>query len=135
MSKAHSEPSQRQWRFCENSERLKAVDYFCKQLYLRRFNDFSMPLSMCSSPRLFFSRLNIKKWFKPQKYQIFLLCFKNTLDTSNRSLHKIYQNMGCLLPVFSRMRTESTILSLYVKMWVRKNPYFGIFYLVGPHNI
>ena len=32
--------------------------------------------------------------------------------------------------VFCRIMTESVILSLYRKIWVRANPYSGIFYAV-----
>ena len=43
-------------------------------------------------------------------------------------LHKICEKTGFLLPVFSCIRTKSTILSLYWKIRIRENTYFGIFY-------
>ena len=45
-------------------------------------------------------------------------------------LCKIYCNSSFLWPLISRIRTESTILSLCENMQVRKNPCSGIFYTV-----
>ena len=46
------------------------------------------------------------------------------------SLHKICQSTGFCLQIFSLIRVESTILSLYGKTMLGKNPYSGIFYIV-----
>ena len=46
------------------------------------------------------------------------------------SLRRICEYMSFLQPVFSHVRTESSILSLYEKMRVRENLYSGIFYAV-----
>ena len=48
---------------------------------------------------------------------------------------KICKNTGFLWPVHSRMRTESTIMSFYGNIQVRKNRYSGIFYEVIKANI
>ena len=37
---------------------------------------------------------------------------------------------GFSLPIFSHIKTESTILSLNGKTWVRGNPYSGVFHAV-----
>ena len=46
------------------------------------------------------------------------------------SLCKICDNVGFLVPIFSCIRTKSTILALYRNIQVRENPYSGIFYAV-----
>ena len=46
------------------------------------------------------------------------------------ALHKICENMDFHWPVFSRIRTESTILFLYRRIRVNENPYCCIFYVV-----
>ena len=46
------------------------------------------------------------------------------------SLHKICQSTGFCLQIFSLIRVESTILSLYGKTMLGKNPYSGTFYIV-----
>lgn len=46
-------------------------------------------------------------------------------------MFKICKNIGLSPPLFSRIRTASTILSLYVKIRVTENPHFWIFYAVG----
>ena len=35
-----------------------------------------------------------------------------------------------LKSVFSRIWTESQILSIYAQIWIRENPYFGVFHAV-----
>ena len=49
-------------------------------------------------------------------------------------LRKICQNMGFLLPVFSCIRTDYSILSLYGKTRVAEKPCFGIFYATSVCN-
>ena len=44
------------------------------------------------------------------------------------SLHNIFENTGFHWPVFSRIRTESRILTLYGRIRVSENPYSRIFY-------
>lgn len=46
-------------------------------------------------------------------------------------MFKICKNIGFFPPLFSRIRTASTILSLYVKIRVSENPHFWIFYAAG----
>ena len=46
---------------------------------------------------------------------------------SKEELRKICQNTSFLWRVFSRITTESNILSLYGKLWVRENPHCGMF--------
>ena len=46
------------------------------------------------------------------------------------SLHKICENTDFRSSVFSRIKTESTILSLYWEIWVNENPYSRIYYAV-----
>ena len=46
------------------------------------------------------------------------------------SLHKICENTGFHRHVFSRKRTESTILSLYGRIRISENPCSRIFYAV-----
>lgn len=60
MSKVHRELIQipEIELFWENSKRLKAVDYFCKNIYLICFTGVWIRLAMCSSPELFVSGLN-----------------------------------------------------------------------------
>ena len=43
-------------------------------------------------------------------------------------LCKTYQNTGFLRPLFYLVRTKQKILSSYWKIWVKENPYSGIFY-------
>ena len=57
---------------------------------------------------------------------MFLIC----ITLYKHTLCKICQYTGFLWPVFSHIRSESTILTLYEKIWVRKNPYAGKFYTV-----
>ena len=47
---------------------------------------------------------------------------------SNSTLHKICENIGFYWLVFSRMKTESTILPLYGRIWFTSNPFSRIFY-------
>ena len=51
------------------------------------------------------------------------------------SLDKICQNTGFIWPVYSRIRTKSTILTLKESMRVRENPYSDIFYVVFNNEI
>ena len=46
----------------------------------------------------------------------------------NGELQKICENTIFHWPVFSRIRTESTFLSLYGIIWISENPYSRIFY-------
>ena len=46
------------------------------------------------------------------------------------SLYKVCENTGFRWPVFFQIKTKSTILSLYRRIRVRKNPHFCIFYAV-----
>ena len=46
------------------------------------------------------------------------------------SLHKICENIDFRWSDFSRIKTESTILSLYWGIWVNENPYSRIYYAV-----
>ena len=46
------------------------------------------------------------------------------------SLYKVCENTGFRWPVFSRIKTKSTILSLHRRIRVRENPHFRIFYAV-----
>ena len=48
---------------------------------------------------------------------------------------KICRYTGFLWPAFSRIRIESTIMSLYGKIRVRENPYSDIFYAVSYKRI
>ena len=54
------------------------------------------------------------KWGKLKKY----------------SVHQICENMDFHWPVFSRIKTESAILSIYGRIQVSENPYSRIFYPV-----
>ena len=63
----------------------------------------------------------------------FLGCLEqrqHTRATLGHSVHKIWHNIGFLRSVFSRIRTESLILSLYGKKRVIEYSYFSIFYAV-----
>ena len=50
-------------------------------------------------------------------------------------LHEICENTGFQWPVFSRITTQSTILSLFGRIRVTENPYSCIFYAVNFHPI
>ena len=56
--------------------------------------------------------------------------FMNIETTTRFSLHKICENTGFHWSVFSGIRTESVILSLYGRMRTSKNLYIRIFYAV-----
>ena len=51
-------------------------------------------------------------------------------ETKSMTLDKICESMGFHRPVFSSIRTESTILSLYGRILASENAYSHIFYEV-----
>ena len=51
-------------------------------------------------------------------------------ETKSMTMDKICKNMGFHRPVFSSIRTESAILSLYGRIRASENPYSHIFYAV-----
>ena len=53
---------------------------------------------------------------------------------SKTSLDKLCENTAFQLPALSRMRTESAIISLYVKIWVSENPYSRVFHTMHITN-
>ena len=53
-------------------------------------------------------------------------------NDSKIPLHKICENTGFHWPVFSHIRSESLILSLYERIRVSENMYFRIYYAVIP---
>ena len=53
------------------------------------------------------------------------------IERYNVTLRKICENTDFLLPAFSGIRTESTILLSYGKMLVRENSFSRIFYAVS----
>ena len=65
-------------------------------------------------------------------YPVFLhkLLLNTEKHLNKLSLHKIYENTGFHWPGFSRIRKESTILSLNGRMRVSENPCSHIFYAV-----
>ena len=61
-----------------------------------------------------------------------MIGLKTEISSSSSSfvLHKICEDTRFQWPVFSRINTESTILSLYLRIRVSENPYSLIFYAV-----
>ena len=59
--------------------------------------------------------------------------FFHWCENHKLTLRKLCKNTGFLWPVFSRIRTKYTILSLYERIRVSENPYSCIFYAVCSH--
>ena len=76
---------------------------------------------------------------QPLKIRCFMnlhCIFPNWVKNTNYSLHKICENTGFHWPLFSRIRTKSTSLSLYRRIRVSENPHSRIFYVVTEtHNL